>query len=72
MSTRLAYLNGSGAGALETRERALETHEPRCIARLAKHFFIPEAHDAQRAVGHVVVPEPFQSGRQGLEPWSTW
>jgi hypothetical protein len=58
MPARLACLNCSGAGALETRERSLETREPSCVARLARPFFIPEARGPQRPARHVAALEP--------------
>jgi hypothetical protein len=42
----------------------LETREPSCMPRTAKHFFIPGVHSPPGAVGHVAVPElPSQEGR---------
>jgi hypothetical protein len=49
------------------RERVLETHEPSCMARPARPFFIPEACDLLRAAGHMAASEPSRAGRQGLK-----
>jgi hypothetical protein len=57
---------------METRVHALETCEPSCIPRLARHFFIPDARGTLRVMEHVAVLEPFRVGRQGLEPRGTW
>jgi hypothetical protein len=47
-----------------THERALETCEPSCVSRAAKHFFIPVVHSLRETVGHVAAPElPSQEGR---------
>jgi hypothetical protein len=40
----------------------METHMPSCIARLAKPFFILEAHGPQGTAGRVAVPEPSSAG----------
>jgi hypothetical protein len=45
-------------------ERAMETHEPSCVSRAAKPFFIPVVHSLLGAVEHVAAPEvPSQEGR---------
>jgi hypothetical protein len=44
-------------------ERALETHEPSCLPRAARPFFIPVVHSPPGAVGHVTAPKlPSQEG----------
>jgi hypothetical protein len=54
------------------REHALGTREPSYMPRPAKPFFIPEAHDPQRAMGHVAAPGPSRAGRRGPELRGTW
>jgi hypothetical protein len=49
--------------ASETCVRALGTYVPSCTGRLARLFFMLEAHAPQRAAGHVVVPELTSVGR---------
>jgi hypothetical protein len=45
-----------------THECALETREPSCVRRVARHFFIPTTH--RGVVGHVAAPKlPSQEGR---------
>jgi hypothetical protein len=47
-----------------THERALETHEPSCVPRVGKPFFIPVVHSPPGAVGHMAAPKlPSQEGR---------
>jgi hypothetical protein len=54
----------TSAGTSVMHERALETCEPSCVPRAAKHFFIPVVHNSTGAVGHVTAPElPSQEGR---------
>jgi hypothetical protein len=55
------------AGALITRECAIETHEPSCVPRTAKPFFILMVHSSLRAMGHVVAPE---LSHRGGRVWS--
>jgi hypothetical protein len=50
MSTRLA-------GALVTRDRALNTCEPSCVPGAARPLFIPVVHSPLGAVGYVAAPE---------------
>jgi hypothetical protein len=38
-------------------ERALETREPSCVTKEAKHFFIHVVHSPPGVVGHVIAPE---------------
>jgi hypothetical protein len=45
------------AGASVTRNRALDTCEPSCVSRTARHFFIPVGHSPLEAVGYVAAPE---------------
>jgi hypothetical protein len=61
-------LNCSGmsarlAGALITRDRVLDTCEPRCVLRAARPFFIPVVHNPLGAVGYVTALEPTSAGR---------
>jgi hypothetical protein len=52
------------AGASVMHERALETREPSCVARVAKFFFILVVHSPPGAVGNVKALElPSQEGR---------
>jgi hypothetical protein len=45
-------------------EHALETHEPSCVTRAAKPFFISVVHCPSGAVGHVAALElSSQEGR---------
>jgi hypothetical protein len=65
-------LNCSGmsarlAGASVTRDRALDTCEPSCVAGAARPFFIPVVHSPLGAVGYVAAPE---LSSQGGEVWS--
>jgi hypothetical protein len=54
----------TSAAASVTHERALKTHEPSCVPRTAKHFFVYVVHSPSEVVGHVAAPElPFQEGR---------
>jgi hypothetical protein len=54
----------TSAGASVTHEHVLETCEPSCVPRVAKHFFISVVHSSPGAVGHVVAPEfPSQEDR---------
>jgi hypothetical protein len=42
----------------------METHEPSCVPRIAKSFFISVVHSPPGAVRHVAAPElPSQEGR---------
>jgi hypothetical protein len=47
----------TSAGASVTHEHVLETCEPSCVPRVAKHFFISVVHSSPGAVGHVATPE---------------
>jgi hypothetical protein len=59
--TVVAY---TSAGASVMHECALETHEPSCMPRAAKPFFIFVVHSPLGAVGHMAAPElPSQEGR---------
>jgi hypothetical protein len=69
--TSCRYMIALTSGALKTCTRALRTCVARCIGRLARLFFILETHGTQRAVGHVVAPEPISAGRRGPEPQDT-
>jgi hypothetical protein len=52
------------AGASVMNERALETREPSCVPRAARHFFIPVVHNPPGVVGHVAAQELIsQKGR---------
>jgi hypothetical protein len=51
------------AGALVTRDRALDTCEPSCVPGAARPFFIPVVHSPLGAVGYVPAPE--LSSRRG-------
>jgi hypothetical protein len=54
----------TSAAASVTHERALKTHEPSCVPRTAKHFFVYVVHSPSGVVGHVAAPELlFQEGR---------
>jgi hypothetical protein len=45
-------------------ERDLETHEPSCVARATKFFFILMIHRLPDVVRHVIAPElPSQKGK---------
>jgi hypothetical protein len=55
MSTRLA-------GALVTRDRALETCEPSCVPGATRPFFIPVVHSPLGAAGYVAAPELSSQG----------
>jgi hypothetical protein len=68
MSARLTDLNNFSERAMETHEYTLKTHEPSCIPRPGKYFFIATVHDPERAVGHMTASEPSRAGRQGSEP----
>jgi hypothetical protein len=37
-------------------ERTMETHEPSCVPRAAKPFFILVVHSMLRVMGHVAAP----------------
>jgi hypothetical protein len=65
MSARLA-------GASVTRDRALNTCEPSCVAGAAMPFFIPMVHSPLEAVGCVAAPEPISSGWRDPELRNTW
>jgi hypothetical protein len=62
----------SGEGAFVMCKHALGTRKPSCMPRPTKPFFIPEARGPQRAVGHMVAPEPSQVGRRSPKPRGTW
>jgi hypothetical protein len=61
ISTRLT-------GALEIRDRALDTCEPSCVSGATRPFFIPVVHSPLGAVGYVATPElssPLREVRPG-------
>jgi hypothetical protein len=60
-------LNCSGlsarlAGALVTRDRALDTCEPSCVPGAARPFFIPVVHSPLGDVGYMAAPELSSQG----------
>jgi hypothetical protein len=48
--------------ALKTCMHGLKTHEPICIGRPARFFFMLEAHSPQGPIGHVAASEPLPLG----------
>jgi hypothetical protein len=56
------------SGVLGTCSHALEIHEPSCIGRSARPFFIGEIHGPLGAMGRVVAPEPSLSEWWGPKP----
>jgi hypothetical protein len=79
-------MSGRLAGASVTRNRALDTCEPRCVSGAARPFFIPVIHSplgpwgmwqhrssplGEARSGHVAAPTPTSAGRRGPEPRNT-
>jgi hypothetical protein len=62
MSARLA-------GTSVTCDRALNTYEPSCMPKVARHFFIPVVHSPLGAVGYVAAPEPSSRGGEAGATW---
>jgi hypothetical protein len=57
------------AGALVTRDRALDTCEPSYVFGAARPFFIHVVHSPLGVVGYVVAPELFARGGEVRATW---
>jgi hypothetical protein len=57
------------AGALATRDRALDTCKPSCVPGAARPFFIPVIHSPLEAVGYVAALELSSLGGEARATW---
>jgi hypothetical protein len=65
-------LSARHAGALVTRDRALNTCEPSCVPGAARPFIISVVHSLLGVVGYVAAPEPTSIGKRGPELRNAW